>query len=325
MQVSASSGRCYQLRFSRKCLSYRATSSPDLIDLSSQPKLYRCFRRDSIHVRAAQNVTVEKGQGGAMRPPARVLLTNDDGPESTFFQAWVQHVKDVLKWNYVVCIPGQQQSFVSKCISHGPLQVTHIDSRTMHVNGSPATCSNLAIHSLVPDVDFVVSGPNVGHNVGRASVLSSGTLGAAMEASLAHKKAIAISFPFNGWGSWTDDDIATAVQMAGNVATQLWEEWQSDDVQADVFNVNVPLGFKTVDGTPVKPEVLRTTVDMQSQYSSLYKAIDNQEGGYEWGPKGLKPFDLPAPTAGGDVAAVKAGHVSISALRTGFIQPTAKV
>jgi len=59
-------------------------------------------------------------------------------------------------------------------------------------------------------------------------------------------------------------------QMAGNVATQLWEEWQSDDVQADVFNVNVPLGFKTVDGTPVKPEVLHTTVDMQSQYSSLY-------------------------------------------------------
>ncbi len=63
------------------------------------------------------------------------------------------------------------------------------------------------------------------------------------------------------------------VQMAGNVATQLWEEWQSDDVQADVFNVNVPLGFKTVDGTPVKPEVIHTTVDMQSQYSSLYSKL----------------------------------------------------
>lgn len=58
--------------------------------------------------------------------------------------------------------------------------------------------------------------------------------------------------------------------MAGTVATQLWEEWQSGAVEADVFNVNVPLGFKTVDGTPVKPEVLHTTVDMQSQYSSLY-------------------------------------------------------
>lgn len=34
-----------------------------------------------------------------------------------------------------------------------------------------------------------------------------------MEASLAHKKAIAISFPFNGWGSWTENDIQTAVQV----------------------------------------------------------------------------------------------------------------
>lgn len=51
------------------------------------------------------------------------------------------------------------------------------------------------------------------------------------------------------------------------------------------------------------------------------EAVEGQEGSYEWGPKGLKPFDLPAPTAGGDVAAVKAGHVSISALNTGFIQP----
>ena len=29
------------------------------------------------------------------------------------------------RWNSVVCIPSQQQSFVSKSISHGPLQVKH--------------------------------------------------------------------------------------------------------------------------------------------------------------------------------------------------------
>lgn len=287
-------------------------------------KVRYCHKR-SFCVRAIALASSDQSLRQHMRLPVRVLLTNDDGPESTFFQAWVRHVRDVLKWNYIVCIPGQQQSFVSKSISHGPLQVTDIDSRTMHVDGSPATCANLALHSLVPDVDFVVSGPNIGHNVGRASVLSSGTLGAAMEASLAHRKAIALSFPFNGWGSWDDDDIATAVEMAGRVASQLWEEWQSGDVKADVFNVNVPLGFKTVNGRPVEPEVLHTTVDMQSQYSSLYKAIEGKQGGFEWGPKGLKPFDLPAPTAGGDVAAVKAGHVSISALCTGFIQPSAKI
>lgn len=39
----------------------------------------------------------------------------------------------------------------------------------MHVDGSPATCVNLAVYSLVPDVDLVISGPNVGHNVGRCA------------------------------------------------------------------------------------------------------------------------------------------------------------
>lgn len=68
----------------------------------------------------------------------------------------------------------------------------------------------------------------------------------------------------------SDEMTMDCVQTAGEVATQLWEEWQSNAVEADVFNVNVPLGFKTVEGTPVKPEILRTTVDMQSQYSSLY-------------------------------------------------------
>ena len=119
MQLSVISGRCYQLRVSRNCFSTRATTVPLLTDLVFQPKLHRCFHRGSIHARAAQNVIVDKAssvdvlnylfdaaskktcalqsQGGRMRPPARVLLTNDDGPESTFFQAWVQHVKDVLK------------------------------------------------------------------------------------------------------------------------------------------------------------------------------------------------------------------------------------
>ena len=62
-----------------------------------------------------------------------------------------------------------------------------------------------------------------------------------------------------------------------------------------------------------------------AQTSCISEPIDGKEGEFEWGPKGLKPFDLPAPTAGGDVAAVKAGHVSISALRTGFIQPESKI
>ena len=44
-------------------------------------------------------------------------------------------------------------------------------------------------------------------------MLSSGTLGAAMEGALAGRRAIALSFPFfNGWSNWTPQDIDAAIQ-----------------------------------------------------------------------------------------------------------------
>ena len=36
---------------------------------------------------------------------------------------------------------------------------------------------------------------------------------------------------------------------------------------------------------------------------------------YEWGPSGLRVFEAAAPAAGGDVAAIAAGRVSVSPLR----------
>ena len=38
-----------------------------------------------------------QSSGHKMSQPKRVLLTNDDGPDSTFFQAWVKHVQGSLQ------------------------------------------------------------------------------------------------------------------------------------------------------------------------------------------------------------------------------------
>lgn len=46
--------------------------------------------------------------------------------------------------------------------------------------------------------------------VGRSSILSSGTVGAAIEASLMGVRGIALSFPFTkGFNNWTDDEVAS--------------------------------------------------------------------------------------------------------------------
>ena len=119
---------------------------------------------------------------------------------------------------------------------------------TVHVDASPASCVNVALHHLCPDADLVISGPNIGHNCGRAAVLSSGTVGAALEGALAGRRAIAISFPFNGgWGNWPSDEVAAAVEAAARVTTELWEFWAEEaasggSAAVQLYNVNVPIG-----------------------------------------------------------------------------------
>ena len=63
------------------------------------------------------------------------------------------------------------------------------------LGGTPSTCSNIAIHNLYPNkVDLVLSGPNYGRNTSSAFALSSGTVGAALTASMAGVPAIALSY-----------------------------------------------------------------------------------------------------------------------------------
>lgn len=76
------------------------------------------------------------------------------------------------RWATYVCIPNGGQSFVSKAIAKGPISIQEIDSGTAHIAGPPATCVNIALNHLAPGCDFVVSGPNVGHNAGRQAPVS---------------------------------------------------------------------------------------------------------------------------------------------------------
>jgi 5'-nucleotidase len=62
------------------------------------------------------------------------------------------------------------------------------------VGGFPADCTNLGVHSLFDTPpELVVSGVNIGLNVGLGFFLSSGTVGAAMEGWIAGIPAIALS------------------------------------------------------------------------------------------------------------------------------------
>ena len=127
----------------------------------------------------------------------KFLVTNDDGIHSAGVAAVVevlQHFGQV----YVVC-PDEQRSAASHSITlQRPLQVKKstqlgVDIPTWTVNGTPADCVKLALDVLVPqDIDLVISGVNIGANIGHDHYYS-GTVSGAVEASLWGISAIAMS------------------------------------------------------------------------------------------------------------------------------------
>jgi tubulin---tyrosine ligase len=65
------------------------------------------------------------------------------------------------------------------------------------VDGTPASCAQIGLHHVFRErgpIDLVVSGPNFGRNSTALFALSSGTLGAAMEAAVCRQRAIALSW-----------------------------------------------------------------------------------------------------------------------------------
>lgn len=99
-----------------------------------------------------------------------------------------------------------------------------------------------------------------------------------MEAAIAGRKAIAISFPFfSGWGNWTEDQVQTAVRVAGAVSSDLWQHWSSSNGgSALLYNVNVPVSVS--EGSH---EVLFTRVDTAAQYEGLYGACNSPSADYD--------------------------------------------
>ncbi len=126
----------------------------------------------------------------------RILVTNDDGVQADglfALQAALKAVGDVF-----VVAPERQQSASGHAITlHKPLRLTETGlrdgTRAWMSNGTPSDCATLGVlETMGEDVDMVVSGINKGPNLGW-DVHYSGTVSAAIEASVIGKPSFAIS------------------------------------------------------------------------------------------------------------------------------------
>lgn len=127
-----------------------------------------------------------------MRPLA--LLSNDDG----YTSAGIRALKRALETfaDVVICAPETEQSAASHALSlNKPLRLRSVEPGIFAVDGTPADCVYVAIHSnrvLPRKPDVVVSGINHGLNLGQ-DVFYSGTVAAAREGALRGAPAIASS------------------------------------------------------------------------------------------------------------------------------------
>jgi 5'-nucleotidase len=230
---------------------------------------------------------------------ARILVTNDDGIGSPGIKLLEEIARDLSPDVWVVA-PEQEQSASSHSLTtRRPLRMSEIAGQRYAVDGTPTDCVMLAIKHLLRDhrPDLVLCGINGGGNVGE-DLTYSGTVAAAMEATLLDIPAIALSQHFVDGEAipWN-----TAAKLAPDVIRRLtrlpWPEHT-------LMNVNFPAAApENVCGTAVTSQGKRAIAD------NLTERLDPRGKPYYWiGP--VREDGVAEP--GTDLAAINARQVSVT-------------
>lgn len=170
----------------------------------------------------------------------RILLTNDDGVFAPGIRALAEAFSAAGHGVYV-CAPDRERSAASHSVTIGSaLHARAVDvpgaTRAWAVDGTPSDCASLGLF-LTRDagVDLVVSGINRGMNMGGAAIYS-GTVAAAMEASMCGAPALAASLIVDPH-STAAEDFGPAARVALRVA-----EWMPAHPLplGALYSLNVP-------------------------------------------------------------------------------------
>jgi len=225
-----------------------------------------------------------------------ILVTNDDGIHSPGLQVLCEALQPLGR--VVVVAPDRERSAISHALTlHSPLRAVEHANDWWAVDGTPTDCVNLGIHGLLKQApDLVVSGINLGANLGD-DLTYSGTVAAAMEATLMGVPALAVSLVAE---RFLKEDFFWGGRWAARIAAYVLEH----GLPADTFlNVNIPAK---------QPLGLRLTRQGKRRYAdAVVQNLDPRGRAYYWiGAGELSFHDLD----GTDVHAVHRGLVSMTPL-----------
>lgn len=226
---------------------------------------------------------------------ANILITNDDGIHAEGLRALVESLADLGTLSVVA--PSQERSASAQSLTlRQPIFWEKVAEREWAVEGTPTDAMIVALNKLLlQPPDLVVSGINRGGNMGE-NIYYSGTVGAAMEATINHVPSFAISVTHRGKGF----EYGDAARFARDLARLVLTEGLPRGV---LLNVNVPL--------PWTGDVRFTRQSQKVTRNLLQEGVDPRGRTYFWLHEQQLGDGLEPDT---DYAAVRAGAISITPL-----------
>ncbi len=243
-----------------------------------------------------------------------ILLTNDDGIESPAVLPFARALTALAPVRVVV--PDRERSWVAKAITrYDPIRVEEVDGadpKMWTCTGYPADAVQLGVHVLFDTPPaVVVSGINLGYNHGAGYLMSSGTVGAAVEGWISGVPGVAFSTgTMTDWPGWRrlvhSPDSASGWERMSALCTDMLSEILTGGVfdHADVVSVNLPFD-------PPADLERRVTTIARTGYDRLFSPTENATFVHDFGG-GLHHRET---LDGSDVGAAGDGVISLTPVR----------
>ena len=227
-----------------------------------------------------------------------ILCTNDDGYLAMGIRVLASAARSL--GSVTVVAPDREQSATSHSLTiHHPLRARRSSDGAWFVDGTPTDCVILAVNELLPHApDVCVSGINHGSNMGE-DVLYSGTVAAAMEATVIGIPAVALSYTGDRY-----EEIQGWEPVVEQILGQILK--QPSFPEHTLFNVNLPsCAPDEVRGVKV------TTLGRRRYSESITRANDPSGKEYFWIGGGSVQW---RGSDDSDFQAVRDGFVSVTPL-----------
>lgn len=228
-----------------------------------------------------------------------ILITNDDDITSPGIKALVEAVKDMGR--VVVVAPDKPQSGMGHAITIGsPLRMRKMDLfgdiESWQTSGTPVDCVKLAVDKVLHrKPDICLSGINHGANHS-INVIYSGTMSAAMEASIEGIPSIGFSMMDYSY----EADLTAAKEIVKKIVKSVIKKKLDKHL---LLNVNIP-------GGPLeKIKGIKICKQAYAKYEEEFaERMDPHKKKYYWLTGEFKNFDKSKDT---DVWALQNNYVSV--------------